>query len=206
MRNLAIGFLLATLVAGDPLGGAPPSGGTCMSITAAGTTSSPARSRRRRPDGSGPLRTLAKALRLAGPGDHIHLANTGLPYRESVSLVGNRAERHRRWAAGPRRQRRGAGRLAAGPGRPMGVLSRQPLPLPPAADGTTTSCFSTAGRPPRVFASAASDSPPKLQPRQWCAHHGLDLLRRRAVEAARRTTPCATPACRRASRSIKSSG
>ncbi|MGD9644403.1 MAG: right-handed parallel beta-helix repeat-containing protein [Pirellulales bacterium] len=36
----------------------------------------------------GPVRTIARALRLAGKGDRIVLANSGEPYRESVSLVG----------------------------------------------------------------------------------------------------------------------
>lgn len=37
-----------------------------------------------------PVRTIAQALRLAQPGDRIVLANTGQPYRESISLVGSR--------------------------------------------------------------------------------------------------------------------
>jgi hypothetical protein len=40
--------------------------------------------------GIGPVRTLAKALRLAEASDRIVLANTGQPYHESVSLVGSR--------------------------------------------------------------------------------------------------------------------
>jgi hypothetical protein len=36
----------------------------------------------------GPVRTIAKAARLAGPGDRIVLAASDEPYRESVSLVG----------------------------------------------------------------------------------------------------------------------
>lgn len=40
--------------------------------------------------GIGPLHTITKALRAAGPGDRIILANSGAPYRESVSLVGSR--------------------------------------------------------------------------------------------------------------------
>jgi hypothetical protein len=36
----------------------------------------------------GPVRTITRALALAGPGDHIHIANTGEPYRETVSLSG----------------------------------------------------------------------------------------------------------------------
>jgi hypothetical protein len=42
------------------------------------------------PDQTGPVRSLAKALRLANTGDRIVLANTGQPYRESISLVGTR--------------------------------------------------------------------------------------------------------------------
>ena len=39
---------------------------------------------------SGPVRTIGKALRLAQAGDRIVVANTGQPYRESISLVGTR--------------------------------------------------------------------------------------------------------------------
>ena len=39
---------------------------------------------------TGPVPSLAKALRLADTGDRIILANTGEPYRESLSLVGER--------------------------------------------------------------------------------------------------------------------
>jgi hypothetical protein len=39
---------------------------------------------------SGPVQSLAKALRLAESGDRIIVANTGEPYRESVSLSGPR--------------------------------------------------------------------------------------------------------------------
>jgi hypothetical protein len=38
----------------------------------------------------GPVRTIARALKLAAPHDRIVLANTGVPYRESVSLSGGR--------------------------------------------------------------------------------------------------------------------
>ncbi len=37
---------------------------------------------------SGPVRSISRALQLAGKGDTIHVANTGDPYRESVSLQG----------------------------------------------------------------------------------------------------------------------
>lgn len=38
--------------------------------------------------GNGPVRTIAKAMRLATPGDHIVLADTGEPYREQVTIQG----------------------------------------------------------------------------------------------------------------------
>ena len=41
-------------------------------------------------DGTGPVRTIAKALRLAQAGDRIVLAKTDQPYRESITLCGNR--------------------------------------------------------------------------------------------------------------------
>jgi hypothetical protein len=40
--------------------------------------------------GSGPCRTIARALRAAQKGDRIVLANTGEPYRESITLQGGR--------------------------------------------------------------------------------------------------------------------
>jgi hypothetical protein len=36
--------------------------------------------------GGGPCRTIAKALRIADPSDRIILANTGVPYRESITV------------------------------------------------------------------------------------------------------------------------
>ncbi|MGA2069208.1 MAG: right-handed parallel beta-helix repeat-containing protein [Thermoguttaceae bacterium] len=165
MRNLAIGFLLAVLVAG-------PAGGRDLYVDNRGgddqlTGTQP----RSRPDGSGPLRTLTRALHLAGPGDHIRLADSGVPYRESISLVGNR--------------------LSGTPLGPLvldgnGAVLDGSLPVP-ADQWVFYRDNRFRFRPPRiefyqlfldsrpavrVFAPAASDSPPKLQPRQWCAHQG----------------------------------
>src|SRR5215203_4140509 len=36
----------------------------------------------------GPCRSIAKALRIATPGDRIMVANTGQPYREGISVQG----------------------------------------------------------------------------------------------------------------------
>jgi hypothetical protein len=41
-------------------------------------------------EGTGPCRSIAKALRIADPGDHIVVANTGQPYRESITVQGPR--------------------------------------------------------------------------------------------------------------------
>jgi len=41
-------------------------------------------------DQGGPVRTIARALQLASQGDRIILANTGRPYRESITLTGSR--------------------------------------------------------------------------------------------------------------------
>jgi hypothetical protein len=41
-----------------------------------------------RGDGIGPFQTIARALRAAAPGDRIILADTGEPYRESITLQG----------------------------------------------------------------------------------------------------------------------
>ncbi|NLS95623.1 MAG: hypothetical protein GXX96_26110 [Planctomycetaceae bacterium] len=41
-------------------------------------------------DQAGPVKTIARALEIAIPGDRIVLANTGQPYRESLTLFGSR--------------------------------------------------------------------------------------------------------------------
>lgn len=41
-------------------------------------------------EGTGPCRSIAKALRIASPGDRIVVANTGQPYRESITVQGPR--------------------------------------------------------------------------------------------------------------------
>jgi hypothetical protein len=44
--------------------------------------------------GNGPVRTIAQGLRLAEKGDRLVLANTGEPYRESITLQGGRHSGH----------------------------------------------------------------------------------------------------------------
>ncbi len=126
----------------------------------------------RDPGGSGgPVRTLAKALRLAGPGDTILLVKNDTPYHGGFSLAGSR---HSGTSDQPFTIR-GNGAVLDGStpapakkwesykgaifrlrGRPMGY----------------TQLFLN-GRPAvRVFAAQSAKSPPKLQPRQWCSVGG----------------------------------
>jgi hypothetical protein len=119
----------------------------------------------------GPVRTLAKALRMAGPGDTIVLAKTDTPYRESISLVGSR---HSGTSQQPFTIQGG------------GAVLDGSIPLPPAAwesyKGAVFRLRSTPmgspvlflnGRPAvRAFAAETAKEPPELQPRQWCSVAG----------------------------------
>ena len=120
---------------------------------------------------NGPVRTITRGLRLAGNGDSIVLANTGVPYRESLSLVGS----------------------------PHSGLPREPFiirgngavldgsaPVPPQAwEHYRGAVFRF--RPPqmgseqlflddrpavRVQASRTAIEPPQLEPGQWCLLRG----------------------------------
>jgi hypothetical protein len=120
-----------------------------------------------RSDEGGPVRTLAKALRLAHGGDRIVIEKTDRPYRESISLVGSR--------------------LSGSPERPLviqgnGAILDGSAPVPPQAwqhDRDAIFRF----RPPqmgyqqlflgdrpavRVPVGPLADRPPRLQPREWC--------------------------------------
>ncbi len=41
-------------------------------------------------DQTGPVKTISRALKYAGPGDIVHIANRGVPYFESLEMVGAR--------------------------------------------------------------------------------------------------------------------
>lgn len=120
---------------------------------------------------NGPVRTLAKALRLAMPGDRIVLTNTGLPYRESVSLVG--------WRNG------GSGvhpLVIEGNGAALDGSA----PVPPDAwehyrdavfrfhppQGAYQQLLYEGKPVRRVFASMTADAPPQLQPGEWALVQG----------------------------------
>jgi len=123
-------------------------------------------------DTSSPVRTIAKALRLARAGDHIVLANSAQPYRECVALVGTRHS-------------------GAAPRLPFvldgnGATLDGSAPIP--AEGWThyrDNIFrfrpKSPGRPVLFFGGRAipplplpqgTDNPPRLEPLEWCAIEG----------------------------------
>jgi hypothetical protein len=124
-----------------------------------------------KPDGSGPVRTIQRALQLARQSDRIHVENTGQPYRESLSLMGSR---HSGASLAPF--------VLAGNGAVLDGTA--PVPAgrwenyrkavfrfaPPRVEFQQ---LFLGGRPAaRVAASATSGEPPKLDPLQWCLHRG----------------------------------
>ena len=133
-------------------------------------------------DTGSPVRTIAKALRLAGEGDRIVLAKSGQPYRECVSLVGTRHS-------------------GLSPRMPFildgnGATLDGSAPIP-AEDWTHFRDNIFRFRPkslfqPVLFLSGrsipplplpqATANPPRLKPRQWCAIEGAIYF---AVEASR---------------------
>jgi len=122
-------------------------------------------------EGSGPVRTITRALQFAQAGDRIVLEKTDQPYREGISLVGSRHSGYPQQAFAIE----GNGAVLDGS-----------LPVP--ADAWANyqgSVFRFA--PPRkgyqqlfldglpavrVPHGRFSGSPPKLEPRQWCLHEG----------------------------------
>jgi hypothetical protein len=119
----------------------------------------------------GPVRTLAKALRLAGPGDTIVLARTNAPYRESFTLAGSR---HSGTAQRPFAIE-GGGAILDGscpaPGEAWEIYRGAVFRLRAAA--LAGPMLFLDGRPAvHAFAARAANEPPPLKPRQWCSVHG----------------------------------
>ena len=118
-------------------------------------------------DGTGPVRTITRALRLAGAGDRIVLAKTDEPYRESISLVGSRHSGY--------------------PHRPFAIEGSDAIldgsmPVPPESwehyrgavfrfhppRAAYQQLFISDRPAVRVVVSGRAGSPPKLEPLEWC--------------------------------------
>jgi hypothetical protein len=119
---------------------------------------------------AGPVRTIARALALAGPGDHIHLAKTGQAYRESVSLSGGD---HSGFSVNPFTiVGNGAvldGSLPVPPGDWENVRENLYRFRPPR--GSHPLLF-LDGRPAPRKAVEPNVGLPVLAPTEWCAHDG----------------------------------
>jgi len=124
-----------------------------------------------RADMTGPVQTIAKALRLAGRGDRIILAKTDQPYRESISLVGNRHSGYSFQAL-----------VIAGNGAVLDGTAPVPADAwqhhqgavfrfrPPQASYQQLFVNDRPGV--RVIADSLAQHPPKLEPLEWCLHGG----------------------------------
>jgi hypothetical protein len=125
-------------------------------------------------DLSGPVRTIANALRLAGAGDVIVLAKTAAPYRESISLVGSR---HSGTVKEPF-VIRGNGAVLDGtapvPARAWEPYKAAVFRFRPVQAGYQRLFLD--GRPAVQVAVTSADrarsAPPELKPRQWCSLGG----------------------------------
>ena len=161
MRNLGCFALVSILLV------APAAGRDIFVSNTAGDDRFTGDQPRSAADATGPVRTITRALELAGAGDRIVLAKTGEPYRESVSLVGSRHSGY--------------------PHRPLTIEGNDAIldgsaPVPPNAwENYRGAVFRF--RPPqtayqqlfindrpavRVTATRRAGSPPKLQPLEWC--------------------------------------
>lgn len=157
------------------LAAAPAAGRDIYVDNLAGDDSFTGRGLQNLPDRNGPVRSIAKALRLARGGDRIVLAKTEQPYRECVSLVGSRH----------------SGLLD----RPFliegnGAILDGSAPVPPEAwehyrgavfgfrpRGAGPQQLFLDDRPAvRVPASRLEKEPPKLEPLEWCLHAGQILF------------------------------
>jgi len=120
----------------------------------------------------GPVRTIGRALQLARPGDFLVIANTGIAYRESLSLS---TADHCGTAVRPFTIQ-GNGAVLDGT-QPIAVNAWEPVRgelyrfRPP--HGGQHELFFADGKPvPEVPVDVSSGKLPKLAADQWCSHSG----------------------------------
>jgi hypothetical protein len=123
------------------------------------------------PDMSGPVRSIARALRLASQGDRIVLANTGEPYREGIALSGTR---HSGYSFRPFViEGNGAILDGSAPVAPETWENYQGPIFRFAPPRLTHQQLFLDDRPlVRVAASRQADGPPDLAALQWCLYDG----------------------------------
>jgi len=118
-------------------------------------------------DGNGPVRTIGKAVRVAGPGDRVVLDNRGRPYHESITLEGV----HNSGTSLGRFTLAGNGATLDGSAPvPPRAWENYRGPVfrfrPPRSENQQL--FLDDRPAPRVMVDPLAGSPPKLEPRQWC--------------------------------------
>ena len=123
------------------------------------------------PEQTGPVRTLSRALQLVRHGDTIVMANQGRPYRENVSLVG---DRHSGSARRPLAIR-GNGAILDG-SRPIDPGAWEPYAgavfwLRPRRM-SFQQLFIDDRPAVRVVVSSNDERPPELEPLEWCSLNG----------------------------------
>ncbi len=137
----------------------------------AGNDRATGRQSRHAPDGSGPVQTIRQALRQAQSSDTIVLANTGRPYRESISLVGSC---HSGTAQEPFSVRGNGATLDGSAAVPPTAWENYAGPVfrfrPPHLG--YQQLFLDDRPATRVFAARTAGGPPELQARQWCLLDG----------------------------------
>jgi hypothetical protein len=124
----------------------------------------------------GPVRTIAKALRLAVGGDRIVLAAGGQPYRECVGVSGLRLSGTARQPlviVGNGAVLDGSAAVPVGQWRHIGdgVYRFRPPQM------GCQQLFLDDRPAAQVAAEREAGNPPKLQPRQWCTFQGDILFR-----------------------------
>jgi len=122
-------------------------------------------------DLGGPVRTIARALQLAQPGDRIILAANEEPYRESITLSGSR---HSGYADHPFVIQGNGAILDGSAPVPKDAWQRYRGPVfrfqPP---GKAYQQLFLGGRPAsRVPVGLPREGPPPLEPLQWCLAGG----------------------------------
>jgi hypothetical protein len=121
--------------------------------------------------GQGPVRTIARALRVAAPGDRIVLQKTDQPYRESITITGTRCSgiKERPFVLlGNGAILDGSAPVPTSEWKPFrgAVFCFQPPKM------AFQQLFLNERPAVRVFASSQSSEVPELKPRQWCSVAG----------------------------------
>lgn len=127
-------------------------------------------------DETGPVRTIARALQMAIASDRIVLTNTGLPYRESLTLFGSRhgGTQDRPFTIqGNGATLEGAEEIEIDRWQHVRdtVFRFRPRHL------TYQQLFISNRPVTRILCSHPCTLPPELQPLEWCLHRGYIYFR-----------------------------